>query len=223
MEAKECDPGLEEAVKSIIYAAPRTDIKELQQARQLLVEKYGKEFALEALENSDGKVAERVLTKLRVEPPPPKLVTEYLKEIARTYGVDWPKSQKEDPPEYDDEEEEGDDNPSGGQAVKALEGPLSTEELTRATPPRDFGPKSPVSVAPPNPSTDNVSPKVRLPAPPELKPGPKMDGVKKQTLSTPKRSTATEPKSDMNVGKGSVGGKIPDVDELAKRFAALKK
>jgi vacuolar protein sorting-associated protein IST1 len=219
LEAKECDPGLEEAVKSIIYAAPRTDIKELQQARQLLVEKYGKEFALEALENSDGKVAERVLTKLRVEPPPQELVTEYLKEIARTYGVDWPKSQKEDPPEYDDEE---DDNPSGGQAVKSLEEPLSTDELTRATPPRDFGPKSPVSVAPPNPSTDNVSPKVRLPAPPELKPGPKMGGAKK-TLSTPTKSTGPEPRSDTNGGKGTVGGKIPDVDELAKRFAALKK
>lgn len=58
--ARECDPGLEEAVKSIIYAAPRSEIKELQQARQLLVEKYGKEFALAAIENSDGKVAERV-------------------------------------------------------------------------------------------------------------------------------------------------------------------
>lgn len=47
-------------MKSIIYAAPRSEIKELQQVRQLLVEKYGKEFALAAIENSDGKVAERV-------------------------------------------------------------------------------------------------------------------------------------------------------------------
>ena len=60
MENKECDPGLEEAVKSIIHAAPRTEIKELHQVREILVAKYGKEFALAAIENSDGKVAERV-------------------------------------------------------------------------------------------------------------------------------------------------------------------
>src|SRR5438874_12258790 len=76
LDAKECDPGLEEAVKSIIYAAPRTDVKELQQARALLVEKFGKEFALQAVENSDGKVEERVLKQLRVEPPPEPLVPE---------------------------------------------------------------------------------------------------------------------------------------------------
>ena len=217
MEAKECDPGLEEAVKSIIHAAPRTEIKELQQARQLLVEKYGKEFALEAVENSDGKVAERVLKKLRVEPPDPELVTMYLTEIARTYGVNWPKR----PDPVDEQDDEDDDNPSGGQAVKNLEEPLTTEELCKATPPRDLGPRSPVSVAPPSPSTDNLNPRVRLPGPPELKPGAKMSGLKKQTPGTDAQSTGTDggagPKKDV------VGGKIPDVDELAKRFAALKR
>ena len=38
LEAKECDPGLEEAVKSLLYAAPRTEIKELHTVRQLLAE-----------------------------------------------------------------------------------------------------------------------------------------------------------------------------------------
>jgi vacuolar protein sorting-associated protein IST1 len=32
---KECDPGLEEAVKTIIYAAPRSESKELQEVRCL--------------------------------------------------------------------------------------------------------------------------------------------------------------------------------------------
>src|ERR1700712_986400 len=37
LEAKECDPGLEEAVKSIMYAAPRVEgVKELNIVRQLL-------------------------------------------------------------------------------------------------------------------------------------------------------------------------------------------
>lgn len=87
MEPKECDPGLEEAVKSLIYSAPRTEIKELQQCRQLLVEKYGKEFSLVAMENKDGKVPDRVLRKLRVEPPGTELVESYLKAIAAAYDV----------------------------------------------------------------------------------------------------------------------------------------
>ena len=216
MEAKECDPGLEEAVKSVIYAAPRTEIKELHQARQLLVEKYGKDFALEAANNTDGKVAERVLKKLRVEPPDAELVTLYLKEIARTYGIDWPKGHNKA------EEEDEDDEPTDGQAVKALEEPLTTDELTKATPPRDLGPKSPVSVAPPSPTTDNLSPKVKLPGVPETKPSNKVSGLKKQTPSTGAKSNANG--GDVGAGrKDIVGGKIPDVDELARRFAALKK
>ena len=216
LEAKECDPGLEEAVKSIIYAAPRTDIKELQQVRLLLVEKYGKEFALEAIENSDGKVAERVVKKLRVEPPDPQLVTLYLQEIARTYGVGW-RRQEETP----DVEDDDDDTASGGQAIKSLEEPLSTMKLSKATPPRDLGPRSPISIAPPSPSTDNISPRVRLPAPPELEPNAKMSVLKKATPSTDTKGNATSgvPGSKRDF----IGGKIPGVDELSKRFAALKR
>ena len=217
LEAKECDPGLEEAVKSIIHAAPRTEIKELQQTRQLLVEKYGKEFAVQAMENSDGKVAERVIKKLKVEPPDPELVTLYLKEIARAYGVKWPKGEEI----LDGHSEDDDDEPSGGQAVKDPEAPLTTEELSKATPPRDLGPKSPVSVAPPSPSTDNISPRIKLPAPPELKPSAKTSGLKKQTPSAEVRSNTKDTESGTK--KNVVGGKIPDVDELAQRFAALKK
>jgi len=216
LEAKDCDPGLEEAVKSIIYAAPRTDIKELQQARQLLVEKYGKDFAMVAIENTDGKVAERVLKKLRVEPPLPELVTAYLREIAKTYGVDWPKGEKKDEVDEDD-----DDEPSDGHAIKSLEAPLSTEELSKATPPRDLGPRSPVSIAPPSPSTDNISPRVRLPGPPELKPTAKMSALKKQNSSAESKGGVTS--GDPGGKKDLVGGKIPDVDELAKRFAQLKR
>ena len=217
LEAKECDPGLEEAIKSIIYAAPRTEVKELQQTRQLLVEKYGKDFALQAIENSDGKVAERVVKKLKVEPPAQELVTLYLKEIARTYGVNWPKGENT----ANDNSEDESDEPSSGQGIKNLEEPLTTEELSKATPPRDLGPKSPVSVAPPSPSTDNLSPKIRLPKPPELKPSAKMSGPKKQMPSTDSQSTSKD--VDAQTKKNVVGGKIPDVDELAKRFAALKR
>lgn len=221
MEAPTCDPGLEEAVKSLIYAAPRTDVKELNQVRFLLVEKYGKDFALQAMENSDEKVSEKVLKKLAVTPPSQALVNGYLEEIARTYGVDWPKKPKEelgDPPEFVDDDD--DENPSGGQAQKNLEAPLEVgssserkaeerEELSKATPPRSFGPSSPLRVNPPSPRTDNLHPRVKGTL--DLKPTKKMQTV---TEAAPKRGIES---------KGPVGGTIPDVDELAKRFAALKK
>lgn len=190
----------------------------MQQARQLLVEKYGKDFALAAMENSDGKVAERVVKKLRVEPPEQTLVTMYLEEIARTYGVAWPKREAGSGEEADESE---DDNPSGGQAIRELEQELATEELSKATPPRDLGPKSPVSVAPPSPSTDNVRPRVKLPGPLVLKPTAKMNGLEmKKTSSDSKTNDNNE---FTKAKKDVVGGTIPNVDELAKRFAALKR
>lgn len=158
------------------------------------------------------------MKKLKVEPPDAVLVDLYLKEIAKTYGVDWPKAQSKRQNGSDEE----DDDPGSGQVVKSLEEPLATEELTKATPPRDLGPKSPVSIAPPSPSTDNLSPRVKLPGPPELKPTAKMSGLKKQTPNTQSQSDLKgEDANDR--GKKGVGGKIPDVDELARRFAALKK
>ncbi|KUJ16748.1 DUF292-domain-containing protein [Mollisia scopiformis] len=218
MEGATCDAGLEEAVKSLIYAAPRTDVKELQTVRALLCDKYGKEFALAAMENTDEKVSEKVLKKLTVTPPAQELVNGYLEEIARTYGVDWPKKSKDDlgdPPDFVDDDDE---NPSGGQAQKNLEEPLladgsvkdkeveEREALSKATPPRNFGPSSPLRVNPPSPSTDNLHPRVKGTL--DLKPTKKM-----QDVGTGKGTQS----------KGPVGGTIPDVDELAKRFAALKK
>lgn len=91
LDSHTCDPGLEEAVKSIIYAAPKTEIKELQVVRQLLGERYGKEFVLAAMENTDSKVSPKVVRKLSVVPPTDELVNGYLEEIARAYGVQWPR------------------------------------------------------------------------------------------------------------------------------------
>jgi vacuolar protein sorting-associated protein IST1 len=224
LEAQQCDPGLEEAVKSVIYAAPKTEVKELQQVRTLLGEKFGKEFVVVAMDNTDGKVSESVVKKLSVTPPKQELVMGYLEEIAKTYGVNWPRRSKEElgpPPGAPGDEDDDDDNPSGGQAQKNLEAPLpanpevakkaqETEDLSRATPPRSFGPPNVLQVNPPSPSTDNPRPKVTLNSV-ELKPSDKM--VK----------AAAAKKTSSNQGGGSIADGVPDVADLAKRFAALKR
>ncbi|KAF1820658.1 DUF292-domain-containing protein [Dissoconium aciculare CBS 342.82] len=227
LEAKECDPGLEEAVQSIIYAAPKIEgVKELTAVRVLLAEKFGKEFTLRAVENADGKIPKRVTDRLRVEPPAAELVEAYLEAIADAYNVDYPPGIKAkraaDEEErlnggpgndIDGDDDNDDDEPSGGQKVKSLEAPLSNEELSRATPPRDLGPRSGVAVMPPSPSTDNVRPKLNLPGPPELTPSKKMADA-----ALKKKSTAAASSSS-----NGPGGKIPDVDELSRRFAQLKR
>lgn len=214
LEGQACDPGLEEAVKSVIYAAPKTEIKELQTVRLLLAEKFGRDFVLAAMENTGGKVSEKVVKKLSVTPPREELVQGYLEEIARAYGVDWPPGSR-DPgaaPEYDDEGD--DDNPSGGQAEKILDPSLppdskeakQREDLSRATPPRTIGQNLPLHINPPSPSTENPRPKVTLNST-ELKPNKRMVDA----------GLAKKP-----AAKRQDDG-IPNLDELAARFAALKK
>lgn len=174
------DTGLEEAAASIIYAAPRLarDIKELGIVRNMLIERFGKEFATKASEGAG--VPARVTEKLKVDPPKGELVQAYLEEIARTYGVDWPRHKEE---------------------IEELEAEIEAEpqtpkriDLGGLSAPVDVGPKSPVSVAPPGARTDNPSPKVKLPG---------GEGVNKKA--------------------SNMLGAPPTVDDLAKRFSALKR
>jgi vacuolar protein sorting-associated protein IST1 len=209
------DPALEEAVRSLIYAAPRTEVKELHTTRALLVEKFGKDVALASMEGEG--VAERVLNKLKVETPKPELVDAYLSEIARFYGVPFGSSSVGDEDDDDDEPSGGIKEPADGQkelepALEAEPGSSDSkakeederEELVKATPPKKFGPQSPLRVVPPSPSTDNIAPKLRLPG--------------NASTGKAKPSEVKKPKKD-----GGPGGKIPDVDELARRFAELKR
>jgi hypothetical protein len=150
-------------------------------------------------------VAERVLKKLEAKTPSEELVDGYLSEIARFYGVPFGarKALSDD----------NDDEPSGGVAEEAdTEVPLSTdgkkdderEDLVKATPPRTVGPQSPLRVVPPSPSTENPAPKLKLPG-----------------AAAAKVQKAAEKKAPTK--DNGPGGKIPDVDELSRRFAELKR
>jgi len=218
---EDVDPGLLEAVRALVYAAPKTEIKELSLARALLVEKFGKDFALET--QGGTNVPERVLSRLRVETPNMKLVEEYLREIARTYGVRFPVdpvAEDEEEEEVEEEEVEDDDEGDGDGGGKekpiALQNPWQAEELSRATPPRDdVGRPSPLRIAPPSPTTENVSPELKLPG------GDTAKGVKAPPVTTRKASTGgvTKPKKtatpakkkdeDKSTSEGGPGGKIP--------------
>lgn len=210
------DPGLDEAAAAIFYSWQRfpREVRELTTLRALLIERWGKDFAALAQENKAAvKVPERLIKRLRVKPPSPELVESYLREIAKAYGVAWPQNEEginenipepvpTPPPEYVDATGQ---QTTGSSDTVDQKGASEVDELALATPPRDIGPhdasgKSPVSVAPPKPSSDNPNPRVRVPGEEENKASPVRPAQQR---------------------KSSTG--IPDVDELAKRFAALKR
>ncbi|KAF9959399.1 hypothetical protein BGZ72_009764 [Mortierella alpina] len=88
-QLKNCDPAITEAVNTIIYAAPRSEVKELLLVRDQLAAKFGREFVTNAMENKDESVNPRIIQKLKVQTPDPYLVNRYLEEIARAFKVSW--------------------------------------------------------------------------------------------------------------------------------------
>ncbi|KAI9367263.1 regulator of Vps4 activity in the MVB pathway-domain-containing protein [Aspergillus egyptiacus] len=223
------DPAIDEASVAIFYAWSRfpTEVRELTLLRTLLAERYGKDFMALAAENklAGVKVPERLVKGLQVRPPSAELVESYLREIARAYKVPWAGLEDEGdsggigegvPVEGDvgldlDLSLGGGDGDGDGPGQEGMERrtSLSEAELKRATPPRgphahQLSGKSPVSVAPPGPRSDNPNPRVKVPGP---------DGKD--------RSGSTEVASPVQRGKDKNG--IPEVDELTRRFAALKR
>ncbi|KAJ5725444.1 uncharacterized protein N7483_006801 [Penicillium malachiteum] len=214
------DTALDEAAVVIFYAWHRFphELRELTMLRTMLGERYGKEFMALAQENKidSVKVPDRLLRALRVRPPGQELVESYLQEIAKAYGVAWGVSEEPEvqqalgdaPPEFvDDQDESGDlpqtpskqrDQPSFSEARRASE----TSELNKATPPRGLATgRSPVSVAPPAPRTDNPNPRVKVPG-------------EEKGINPPKQESAAPAKSNNG---------IPELDELTRRFADLKR
>ena len=219
LEPAALDPGLDEAVRSILYAAPRTDVKELHQARALLADKYGKDFALAGQEDRDGRVPDGVRRRLRAEPPGADLVERYLEAIAAAYGVPYGdaapggadvRSASADGGEGGTPRAGGGGGGDGAAAESETTGVVTAQESPH--PPRALGPRSPVSIAPPSPSTDNARPSIRLPGPPELRPSERM-----------RRGIGAGPGGDAAAVQRRPEGAVPDVDDLESRFKMLKR
>ncbi|KAF7166349.1 hypothetical protein CNMCM5623_000054 [Aspergillus felis] len=227
------DAALDEAAAVIFYSWPRFphDVRELTMLRGMLAERWGKEFMTLAQDNKlvDVRVPERLVKGLRVKPPTQELVESYLREIARAYGSSWgarAQSQSENelgeaPPEFvgdqpGDTDQRGDGDGDGDAAVPSTPTrPVNmaearraseTSELNRATPPRGFqSVKSPVSVAPPGPRSDNPNPRVKVPG------------------SETQSETQVEGPPRARNGNAGGPGSIPELDELTRRFAALRR
>ncbi|EKV08562.1 DUF292 domain protein [Penicillium digitatum PHI26] len=222
------DTALDEAATVVFYAWHRFphEVREFTMLRTMLGERYGKEFMTLAQDNKVDtvKVPDRLLKSLRVRPPGQELVESYLREIAKAYGVEWRGAEEElgsAPPEFvedlgdggngDAEEPQLPQTPGKQQGDSALRPNISearraseTSELTKATPPRGLASgRSPVSVAPPAPRMDNLNPRVKLP------------GTEGKASAVPKEDGASQHKIN-NSG-------IPELDELTRRFADLKR
>lgn len=85
----ELDPGIEEAIATIIWVTPRLsgDVQELREVSNQLTVKYGKEYTLMCLRNGFENVNEKVVHRMNVAAPPKRLVENYMAEIAKTYNV----------------------------------------------------------------------------------------------------------------------------------------
>jgi vacuolar protein sorting-associated protein IST1 len=163
--------------------------------------RFGHPFAQTAVDNSDNKVSTRVLSKLGVDPPSPILVTRYLREIARTYNIDWgndTESIKSD-----------DDDDGGGGGIASLEPPLEAELSTG-----DSTRREPIAMAPPSPTSENPHPAIKLP--PNSIPPRKQSSQSKSTAAPP-----PPPKVSGGIADGIP--KAPSLDDLMSRFEALKK
>jgi vacuolar protein sorting-associated protein IST1 len=157
--------------------------------------RFGHPFAQAAIDNSDGKVSPRVLSKLGVEPPSPTLVNRYLREIARTYNVEW----GEDTEDTDSVKSDG----SGG-GIASLEPPLEAELSTG-----DSTRREPIAMAPPSPTSENLHPSIKIPT----------------ASIPPRKPVEPKPQQPKPPSGGIADGvpKAPSLDDLMSRFEALKK
>ncbi|KAJ1651436.1 Vacuolar protein sorting-associated protein ist1, partial [Coemansia sp. RSA 25] len=230
-QSRTIDPGVSEAVYSLIYASTRIDVRELAMLRDMLTAKYGKDLVLEAMENSTGMASAKLVRKLSASTPPDSLIKMYLTEIASFYHVRW----RPDSEEGDSDE----DAPSGGGGggLKELAASESESSVQQQAVTVDSGDdlnsdkdesvvssaslaKSPAAAttATAIAADDELETEGPAPEPPIILPAPPIKpAAAKQQPVAGKAKTAPQQQQQQD----SDG--VPSLEDLQKRFAALKR
>ncbi|KAJ2884060.1 Vacuolar protein sorting-associated protein ist1 [Coemansia aciculifera] len=235
-QSRTVDPGVSEAVYSVIYASSRIDVRELTMLREMLTAKYGKELVLEAMDNSTGLVNAKLVRKLSVNTPPDSLIKMYLTEIASFYHVRWRPDGEED----EDAAPGGSDNdtPSGGLKEPASVIPVAPSESEPAAKPAAVDEGSGNELGS---DKDEALPSVPLAKPAAATTATAIAAA--DELETEGPAPATEPpillpratasskapvtqpaanKARASPQQSSDGG-IPSLEDLQRRFEALKR
>ncbi|OAX81527.1 hypothetical protein ACJ72_04135 [Emergomyces africanus] len=214
------DPALDKAAAVIFYCYVRLprDIPGLPELRAKLIQRWGTDFANKAQEADPSiPLPDELIDRLRVQNPPESLVDNYLKEIARAHGIPW--HQDKDDAEDGGGESEGvggegerQDNPpayeNDGSQTKHYDGKSSggLDKGKEDPPPRD------TQIHAQEDSQKKASSGGAVP------PGQRSHESATNNTSSSKLQTHA-PAAAVESKKSD----IPGVDELARRFAALKK
>jgi len=84
-----CPSELLSCVSTVLYAADRVEIDELLEVRKQFQAKYGRKFVNDALNNVDGVLKKRIVSKLTLQPPSPYLIDMCLQSICEECKVNW--------------------------------------------------------------------------------------------------------------------------------------
>jgi len=82
------DQALLAAIRTIIFSAPRCDIKEVTNISKLLQARFGSKFTKAALNNEDEDINKTIYKNYTLKHLDENLVNNYLHEIASTYKID---------------------------------------------------------------------------------------------------------------------------------------
>lgn len=178
--------GLNEAARAVVFATLHApEIKELQQAKELLTLKFGNDFTRTIIDEKLG-VPDKVLKKCSPRLPDEELITLYLKEIAITYEVPFSKLE-----EASREEAEHEKSPTPTDSSSEDSRPIVAVDNNSL----EDG-KHAITVKKPRKDSDTMGSDLKVPR---------------------------DMKKDVKVKNNKQNVHDTDLDELKKRFAALRR
>ncbi|ORC93247.1 uncharacterized protein TM35_000011240 [Trypanosoma theileri] len=88
--AGHCPPELKESITSVLWATARVgdSVPELQTVKKYFENKYGKEFIVVSVNNTECSVNQKIIDRLGVFTPSNASCLEYLTNVATEYGVE---------------------------------------------------------------------------------------------------------------------------------------